>query len=179
MIPELQVSPELEDPDWLTTDITRVINTNHQKLLKVRERLVDAYHSEFLATLVHQAIDKKDRYKPVPHKQLNVGDIVLLKDKHLKLSTYPMGIVKKVEINSLGEVTAATVLKSKTHELVYRHASSLIQLIPMDSSESKVGNESNLESLSEATQSVGKGKPNNRLAVLESQRKTRSIMNVI
>ena len=90
-------------------------------------------------------------------------------------STYPMGIVKKMEINTLGEVTAATVLKGKTRELVYRHASSSIQLAPTDSSESNVSNETNLESLLEATQSVGKVKPNNCLAALESQRKTRNL----
>ena len=120
-------------------------------------------------------IDIKDRYKPVPHKQLNVGDIVLQNDKILKPITYPMGIVKKVEINSLGEVTAATVLKGKTRELVYKHASSLIQLILTDSSENSVSNETNLKSLSEATQSVGKVKPNNRLAASESQRKIRNL----
>ena len=160
MIPEIQLSPNTDDPDWLDTpNKPDAIKHSYAKLLKVRERLCDLYHSEFLATLVHQAINKRDRYKPMPHKVLKVGDIVLLKDKYLKPSTFPLGIVKKVDTNDLGEVTAATVLKGKTRELVYCHASSLIILIHLDnvSGDSSMNGESDSESLkSETENSAGR-----------------------
>ena len=50
-------------------------------------------------------------------------------EKYTKKYHYPMGRVKRVEINSLGETTAAYVLKGSTKEVVYRHASSLIILL--------------------------------------------------
>lgn len=76
-----------------------------------------------------QATIQKDRYKPVKHHKLKIGNIVLLKEPHLKSKSYPLGIVKKVEENALGEVTAARVLKGKSREVVYRHVSFLILLI--------------------------------------------------
>ena len=92
--------------------------------------MTDLYHTEFLANLIQKAVNETGRYKPVFHKHLAVGDIVLLKDKFLKPSTHPLGIVKRIEVNNLEEVTAAYVFKGATRELVYRHASSLIRLIP-------------------------------------------------
>ena len=76
--------------------------------------------SEFLTTLISQAIDKKDRYRPVPHRPLQKGDIVPLVDKHPKQYYYPpMGRVLDIETNSLGEVTSAHMLKGSTRERVY------------------------------------------------------------
>ena len=37
-----------------------------------------------------------------------------------------MGIVKRLELNDIGEVTGATLLKGKTNEIVKRHISTLI-----------------------------------------------------
>lgn len=174
VIPEMQLSPHTDDPDWLdANNIPDVIRTRHEKMLKVRERLGDQYHSEFLATLVNQALDKRDRYKPVPHTMLKVGDIVLLKDKYMKPSTYPLGIVKKVDINALGEVTAASVLKGKTRELVYRHASSLIQLIPLEA----VSGEEDDDTLNpEMKKLPDKVQRTKRLAAIDSQRKTKLLL---
>lgn len=60
---------------------------------------------------------------------MEVGDIVLLVDKFTKAINYPMGIVTQVELNSLKEVTAAMVKKGNG-EVVYRHVTSLILLLP-------------------------------------------------
>lgn len=76
-----------------------------------------------------QSLDKRDRYRPVKHKLLQVGDIVLLVEPFTKQTNYPMAIVYEVETNSIGEVTAAVVFKGKTREKVYRHATSLIRLL--------------------------------------------------
>lgn len=130
VIPSL--APTSEDPDYAPPGTARP-NDAYDKLSLVRERLIGLYHSEFLASLMHQSIDKARRYVPVPHRQLSVGDIVLLVEEHFKRYHYPMGRVTAVDRNSLGEVTAAHVLKGNTRERVYRHATSLILLLPAES----------------------------------------------
>ena len=128
LIPELQ-SDDDSDPEWHATDPPSVVKNNYEKLQSVRQRLKDLYHSEFQANLVHQAINEKDRYKPVVHKSLNVGDVVLLKEPLLKPHNFPMGIVKKITFNEGGEVTGAIILKGSTREEVKRHANSIIPLL--------------------------------------------------
>ena len=109
--------------------------------------MVEVYSREFLTHLISQAVDKKDRYKPVSHKSITVGDIVLLVELNTKRSNYPMGIVEKVNINQLGEATSAIVLKGHTREKVFRHSSSLIPLL-------QVGNDCETHDVStEATES--------------------------
>ena len=131
IIPELQYQ-NLDDPDFCPDASSEQIIHKYEKLLKVKSNLIEAYNSEFLATLMHQAVDKKDRYKPVLHRSIKPGDIVLLVDKHVKRYNFPMARVQKVEINSLGEVTAAYLYKGSTKEVVYRHVTSLILLISVD-----------------------------------------------
>lgn len=130
LIPQLECT---ENPNDLTykppEEDNNFIRENFKKLRNVSKRLRDSYHYEFLTTLVRQSVDRKDRYAPVLHKPLAQGDIVLLVEPNLKQQDYPMGIIKEIENNSLGEVTAARVFKGKTRELVYRHASSLILLL--------------------------------------------------
>ena len=129
-------------------DHISVVKSRYENLRKVRERLIDVYHSEFLTTLISKAIDQKDRYRPDPHRPLQKGDIVQLVDKHLKRYYYPMGRVLDIETNSLGEVTSAHILKGSTREKVYRHDTSLILLIPNDccAGDSIIDNDSHLDS---------------------------------
>ena len=136
VIPQLQPIEDDYDPK---VDSVDVIRSEHDKLRKVRERLVEYYHADFITNLISQAVDKSDRYKPVTHKSVKPGDIVLLVDKYLKRYHYPMGRVTSVETNSLGEVTAARVIKGDTRESVYRHVTSLILLISMDEGDSSIG----------------------------------------
>ena len=82
-----------------------------------------------MSTLVYQATDKKGRYKRKKHDILHKGDIVLLKEPLTKRHNFPMGIVKEVTINQLGECTDALVYKSSTKELVKRHSSTIIPLL--------------------------------------------------
>ena len=125
VIPDVQPNAE----DCLYTTTTDEIRDGYRRLQKVFANLQKLYHEEFLVQLLSQAIDKRDRYKPVSHKVLGPGDIVLLVEPLTKQTNYPLGVVKSVKINELGEVTSAMVLKGKTREVVYRHASSLILLL--------------------------------------------------
>ena len=105
------------------------LREQYAKMTKVREALIANYHSDFLANLIYQAVDKPDRYKPVVHKTIRPGDIVLLEDKYLKRYCYPLGRIISVDINRQGEVTAAKVKKADTNEIVYRHSTTLIPLL--------------------------------------------------
>ena len=80
IIPDLQGVPD-DDP---TVDFSSHSNikTQYDNLIKAKDRLVELYHNEFLAGLIHQAVDKDDRYKPVKHDLIGKGDIVLLVEKN-------------------------------------------------------------------------------------------------
>ena len=127
LIPDLQQDPDL-DPDWLHSFPNKIINSNFTKLKRVRSKLKEIYHSECLTTLITQSTDRKNRYKPVVHDSLNPGDIVLLKETFTKPLNFPMGIVKEITTNTLGETTAIKVFKGKTRELVERLVSTIIPL---------------------------------------------------
>ena len=49
-----------------------------------------------------------------------------------------MAIVKQVNFNDIGEVTSAIVLKGRTRGRIFRHASSLIPLLQLDSDEEQL-----------------------------------------
>lgn len=100
-------------------------------------------YNEFLAQLVHQATDNKSRYRPVSHKSLQIGDIVLIKEPYQKRSNYPMGKVLEVQINNMQEVTGATVIKGN-RAVVQMHAESLIPLLSVDEYDSQTDS-SNVE----------------------------------
>ena len=130
-LPTVNIVPELEvplDPDY-TVD---TMKTNLRKLNKIQKALFDTYNNEFINYLVDLGCKSKGGFIPVKHQKLKVGDLVLITDKLIKQSQYPMGIVKKVTENESGEVTSATVYKGKTGELVDRHVSSLIYLKSTD-----------------------------------------------
>lgn len=130
VVPYLQVSEGDSDPDWVnTSDMQSLIRTNYGKLRKVREKLIDSYHSEFISNLSYQAVNQSDRFKPTKHHKIYVNDLVLLKDKFLKPSTYPLAVVLKVNVNSLGEVTSVIVRKGNNRESVWRHSSTIIPFL--------------------------------------------------
>ena len=128
VVPELQRAPNTDDESF-TIEPAEKVRNSYKKLQKVRSNLIDLYHSEFIAKLMQQAVAVKDRYSPVKHTALQRNDIVLIKEPFHKPSQYPMGIVKDIVTNDLGEVTGATVLNGKTHEVTKRHVSNLIFLL--------------------------------------------------
>ena len=139
VIPQIQYELPDEADDLVS------IRDEYSKIKIANKRLVDSYSSEFLVKLISQAIDKKDRYKPVAHKNLDIGDIVLLIEPNTKRSNYPLGVVRKINLNSIGEVVSATVMKGKNRETVFRHASSLILLLQPDAFVDETNDEPELQ----------------------------------
>ncbi len=132
MIPYLQSDPE-PDPYLISSeDPVSLIKNSFSKLKKVRSKLIESYNSEFVGQLIDQAVNSPGRYKPVKHKKLQKGDIVLLKEINVKPVNYPMGVVIEVQTNILEEVTGVLVLKGKTREKVKRHVSSVIPLLRLE-----------------------------------------------
>ena len=84
-----------KDPDWLESGSSKRIQEDFEKLNKVRDNLIKNYNNEFFNTLVDQAVDKNNRYKPVKHNKLRVNDIVLLKEPLLKANQFPMARVNQ------------------------------------------------------------------------------------
>ena len=119
-----------------------------------------------------QAVDDKDRYRPVVQHDIKVGDIVLLKETHTKPNNYPMGLIKELEVNSNGEVTDAVVLKGKTRELVKRHISTLIPFLASDLPTSNVSN--NPDDVPDNVPVSGRVQ---RQAAVTSEQRTRQILN--
>ena len=111
LVPGIQSSPIDElDPSDDYNPVDRVVES-YKKLKKVRQNLLELYHSQFIPNLITQATNEKDRYVKVPHDRLEVGDIVLIKEEHSKPSDYPMARVVDLKLNNIGEVTGATLLK--------------------------------------------------------------------
>jgi len=122
--------------------------TNHElykrydQLRSVKNKLEHLYESEFRAHLMHQALDRKDKYVKRPHVKLKPGDLVSIKTDNYKPFDYPLAIVESVETNDLAEITAATVRKSN-NQRVRRHVTNLIflaesQFVPTESREANI-----------------------------------------
>lgn len=124
--------PDESSEEWKLGNNLKELRNDHKKLSKIRSKLTDIYHNEFLGTLMRQATDKKDRYRPVKHDFLKPGHIVLLKEEHRKATHYPMAIVRETIPNDLGEVTNVIVKKGATNETVKRHVSSVIPFLSME-----------------------------------------------
>ena len=146
IIPDHQINPDL-DEEFVPLTATQQVRHIDKKLCKVRTNLRRVYHSEFLSTLAVQATDKPGRYKPVVHKELKVGDLVLINDVHTKPLNYPLGVITETFYNDLGEVTKAIVKKGRTGEITKRHVSNLIPYLQLDrnSDQHKAVNEDNNE----------------------------------
>ena len=69
IIPELQTNLNGED-EYNSERSSKKFGDDFTKLKKVRAHLVENYNSEFLSKLIKEAINKKDRYKPVFHDRL-------------------------------------------------------------------------------------------------------------
>ena len=129
LIPDLHSHPDVDSEWHLDNDKSSSIRESYDKLSKIRKNLLDRYQEEFLGTLIAQAVDSKDRYRPVHHRLLKVGDIVLIKETNTKPNNYPLGIIKQTLTNDIGEVTGALVMKGRTRELLKRHSSTLIPVL--------------------------------------------------
>ena len=170
-IPALQQT----DDEWVPVDINDHIRGTYTKLQKVRSNLIRKYNEEFLTNLIHQATNVKNRYKPVPHNSMKVGDLVLLREDFCKPVNYPMGIIKDVIINDINEVTGATVMKGN-RELVKRHCSTLIPYLSKCDNTDSVSDSSNCD-ISDQVDQNKKNRVKRKAAVL-SELKTKRLLNV-
>ena len=117
------------DPEWTpVSDRDAHIRHSYNALNTNRQRLGEIYREEFMADLTRQATNIPDRFKPVKHEPLEINDLVLLKEDLCKSVNFPMGIVREVVKNSIGEVTDVIVMKGN-REKVRRHVSSVILLL--------------------------------------------------
>jgi len=134
IIPELQPVP-LDDLWEDDPEICNRIRNSYSKLCKARAYLTEKYNEEFLTQLSYQATDKKDRYRPVTHQSLKIGDIVLLKEDFSKPINYPMAVVREIIVNDLDEITEMVVQKGSTRERVRRHACSVIPYLSVENTD--------------------------------------------
>lgn len=114
---------------WKPTNDPNKLALAMSGIRKARLGLIETYHKEFLHNLLSQATNVKGRYKPVAHCGLREGDIVVLKEVHLKSADFPLARVVTTIENEIGEVTNITAIKGKTGETVRRHTSSVIPLM--------------------------------------------------
>ncbi|XP_068247871.1 uncharacterized protein [Palaemon carinicauda] len=173
LIPSLQPDPEM-DSEWIANKEPLLhIKESYNKLKNVRKALTETYNKEFLAHLMKQAVNVKSRYKPVTHKPLHPGDIVLIKE-NCKPFNYPMAVVKETVINTIGETTNAILLKGRTRELVKRHVSSLIPILSVN--EMHVNSDQSGISVitDDSFQIVNKVR---RKAAMESESRTKNMLN--
>ncbi|XP_068247876.1 uncharacterized protein [Palaemon carinicauda] len=174
LIPSLQPDPEM-DSEWIANKEPLLhIKESYNKLKNVRKALTETYNKEFLAHLMKQAVNVKSRYKPVTHKPLHPGDIVLIKEENCKPFNYPMAVVKETVINTIGETTNAILLKGRTRELVKRHVSSLIPILSVN--EMHVNSDQSGISVitDDSFQIVNKVR---RKAAMESESRTKNMLN--
>ena len=177
VIPSLHLNngdDSIADPDF---DAIGNIKQTEKKLKIIRQNLVNIYNNEFLPQLIAQATNSNCRYKPVSHDKLAVGDVVLMKEENMKQVNYPMGRIKSVTSNELGEVTSAVVYKGATGEHVKRHSSVLIPLLHERSADGNHGNVTEGNSVphaSSVTEAVRRR--SSRAAARDSMRRTRAIL---
>ena len=107
-LPCLNFIPGNLDNEWKPSkDPVDDIKSNFSKLTRIREKLSEIYQKEFISTLIVQATNDQYSYKPVTHKHLKVGDIVLLVEENTKRTNYPLALVKSRVTNESEEVTDA------------------------------------------------------------------------
>jgi len=177
LIPDLQDDSELgSDPLWSENyDPVDYIRKSHSSLVTARSRLIEHYNSEFVKSLVDQATNSKDRFKPVENTCLSVGDLVLIKDSFTKPANYPMGLVKKVFSNADNIVTDALIYKGSGVE-VKRHVTSLIPLLARRETSSHCDPDSQEIADPADTDSGGREPRIRRKAAIQSESQTRALV---
>ena len=126
LIPGL-FGPPNHDANWVPGNTS--YDEEMEKVKKIKSKLQDAYEKELTGTLIHQAVNKDKRYIPISHRAIEVGDIVLIKNEFSKPNNYPLAVVKDIQVNSLGEVTGATLIKGRNREIIKRHSNAIIPLL--------------------------------------------------
>ena len=171
---------ETKDPTWLLKDNSNDhIITSFRNLNKVRNKLKSLYSEVFLTGLIDEATKSKNLYKPVSHRRLKVGDIVLLKEEFTKPCYYLMGRVMETTSNDIGEVTSVKVLKGSTREIVSRHVTSLIYLFSPDDCSPVVSDSAPASKpITGNFEPRGGNSPKKRLAALRCKKRNEVLANM-
>jgi len=125
-IPALQPVPD--DLDYVPRPCAALVDS-YDKLRKLRSNMIELYRDEFLATLLAQSVDSKDRYVPKVSHVVSVGDVVLIKEGYTKAANYPLAVVLEVFTNDLDEVTSVRIRRGDTGEVVRRHSCTIVPLL--------------------------------------------------
>ena len=168
IIPELQPTQD-SDVEWSNVNVEKY----YEKLCKIKENISNVYYDEFVGNLICQSINKNDRYKPIKHNLIKPGDIVMLKETYSKPNSFPLARVKEIKVNSLGEITGAIVLKSRTNETVKRHSSTIIPFLEIDDYSDDRNNDDN-DSSTNTSIDVNRKQ---RKAALKSRKLTKQILD--
>ena len=128
--------------------------------------------------MLNQAVDQKGRYMPVDHVPLSVGDIVLIKEENTKISNYPLGVIKEIFLNDLGEVTHALVLKGRARQVSLLHSTMLIPYMKVNTPD--VTPDSSPDSCNNNLSTDTRNSPSvrsKRTAAIKSRERTQRILN--
>lgn len=130
VIPSINITSnyDLNDLDYCS-DNKNKINNAFKNIQNVKTRLYKLYNDEFISNLMKLSTNKNSRYKPVMHKNLQVGDVILLKENNTKCINYPLAVITKLDKNIYGEVTGVIARKGKNGELVKRHVTTVIPIL--------------------------------------------------
>ena len=128
----VSVLPNTSKDDWVPPNSPKLIYDN---LTEIRQNLHKIYEEEFFQTLMYQATNESDRYKPVTHHKLSIGDVVLVKENFMKRCNFPLARVTEITTNSANEVTDVTLIKGNK-ETIKRHVSSVIPYLKSNLSNS-------------------------------------------
>lgn len=122
--------PENDADNWTPEqlDNSKIAFQNIEQIIKIKGKIRDFYHDEFLYSLMDDATRHKGKYLPVKHQHIKPNDIVIIRDPYVKPSSQPMGLVLKTTKNALNEVTQAVVLKANK-AIVTRDSSDLTLLL--------------------------------------------------
>ena len=159
------------DVDWYKEDEDSYKKV--KRLMDIKDRLREHYHSEFLYGLLDQATKNKNKYIPVKHQRLHKGDVVLIKDSFVKAPNFPLAKVLEVVENSIGETTQAVLLKANKN-IIKRDISSLILLVKKEQLEPTVCEDN--ESFRDSSSFDPEVRPK-RLAAIRSQEKIKSMID--
>ena len=176
LIPNLH-SVTVEEESDNSYDPVGTIQLVDKKLRNVKRNLFTLYNEEFIPHLIGQATDRKSRFEPKCHNKLAVGDIVLIKEVNTKRANLPMGIVEKITVNELSEVTDTVLLKGSTKERIRRHPSVLIPILQIKGQVGVEECQSELNSTKELTDKPNPRRNPRRLAALNSEVRSKKMLS--
>ena len=169
----LNIIPETYPSDVLDINIEDIDYAKElSQLQKVSKRLNSIYEDYFLQQLIIQSTNKRGGFKPVVHKKLKLGDLVLIKDELTKPHQYPLGRIIELIQNSMGEITEVKLIKGN-REVIRRHVFSIIPLLSLCNDDEDLDSNNKSRNMDES-KSINELKPPARKAAVKGLEKIKS-----